>query len=355
MRGHCLPLSSPGELWRRSPFNGRRSRHGISLLEVLISMFVLLFGLLGVASMIVAGRHELAAASKIDHAASVGRAAFRDLKIRGFLDPSRWNTFDEAGNVTTLWQPDPVNHPGRPFLIKGIRLDRFAAVIDPLGLAAPGGSFSRSFPANMSSGLYMVRIAPYPLSNPATTYLVADLAFRSSDDLVFSSNSSNRDLPPTQQMLDGVKRASLGNYSWMATLKTDPSMSALDTLVTVSVAVFYKRNLSNPSAAEGRTTSVVMGGGGNFEFTLPIHPAANKPWTVTPGQWIMLSGTVGTGNHFQWYRVLAADQVHGRTQLVTLAGPDWNPNTTNTTAYLIDNVIAVYEKHMRLELPADAY
>lgn len=355
MRGPCLPLRSSGEPSLRWPFNRRRPRCGISLLEVLISMFVLLFGLLGVASMIVAGRHELGAASKIDHAATVGRAAFRDLKIRGFLDPSRWHTFDELGNVTTIWQPDPVNHPGRPFLIKGIRLDRFAAVLDPLGLAAPAGSFSRSFPANMSSGLYMLRIAPYQLSNPSTAYLLADLAFRSSDDLVFSSDSRNRDLPPTQQMLGGVKRASLGNYSWMATLKTDPSMSALDTLVTVSVAVFYKRDLTNPSATEGRTTNVIMGGGGNFEFTLPMRPTANKPWAVSPGQWIMLSGMVGTGNHFQWYRVLAADQVHDRTQLVTLAGPDWHANSTNTTAYLVDNVIAVYEKHMRLELPSDAY
>ncbi|MBI3838715.1 MAG: hypothetical protein HY288_12380 [Planctomycetia bacterium] len=331
--------------------SGLSSRRAISLLEVLISMFVLLVGLLGVAAMIPAGRHELLQASKIDHATTIGRAAFRDLKVRGYLNPANWYTLDDVGNSTALWQPDPVNHPGRPFLIKGVRVDRFAIVIDPMGLAAPAGSFSKSFPANTTSGLYLGRISPIPLSNVTNTYQLADLVFRSSDDLLFTPNANDRNVPPTQQMLGGAKRASLGNYSWIATIVTDPTMSALDSRMAVSVAVFYKRDLSNPSAAEGRTSNVVTGGGGNFQFTLPNHPVTNKPWAVKPGRWIMLSGTVDTGNHFQWYRVVAADQVDGTTQLVTLAGPDWNPNTTNTTAYLIDNVVMVYEKYMKLELP----
>lgn len=351
MGAPCLPRRSIDGLRPRSFF----SRRGISLLEVLISMFVLLFGLLGVASLIVAGRHELGAADRFDQAASVGRAAFRDLKIRGYLDPSTWHTLDEQGNDTPIWQPDHVNHPGRPFLIKGVRVDRFAAVIDPLGLAAPSGTFSRSFPANTSSGLYLLRLSPYSLSDPATAYALADLVFRSSHDLSIVPNAVSSDLPPTQQMLAGVRRASLGNFTWMATLKTDPTMPALDTLVTISVAVLYKRDLGNPSAAEGRTTSVAILGSETFELTLPLHPVTSRPWAVKPDRWIMLSGSLGTGNHFQWYRVLAAGQVDGNKQLVTLAGPDWNPQMTGTTAYLIDNVIAVYEKHMRLDLPADAY
>lgn len=96
-------------------------------------------------------------------------------------------------------------------------------------------------------------------------------------------------------------------------------------------------------------------GDGNFELNLPLHPVTSRPWAVKPDRWIMLSGSLGTGNHFQWYRVLAASQVHGTTQLVTLAGPDWNSQMTSTTAYQIDNVIAVYEKHMTLELPAEAF
>lgn len=319
-------------------------------------MFALLFGLLGVASLMVAGHHEVQIAEKLDTAGMVGRAAFREVEIRELLDPSTWETFDETGNVVRIWQPDPANHPRRPFLIKGVHVDRFAAVLDPLGLAAPAGTFSRSFPANApASSLYLLRISPFPLADPKVTYAVADLVFRSSHDLVVVQNLANRDLPPAQQMLGGARRASLGNHSWLATLKTAPTDSPLHNQITVSIVVFYKRDLSSSLAAEGRTTNVTVRGVSEFELGLPVHPVTNRAWSVSPGQWLMLSGSLGTGNHFQWYQVVMATQPENMSQLVTLAGPDWNPMTTNTTAYLIDNVVAVYEKHFNLKLPAESY
>ncbi len=318
-------------------------------------MFVLLFGLLGVASLIVAGRHEVQIAEKLDTAGMVGRAAFRDLEIRELLDPSTWETFDESGNVVRIWQPDPANHPGRPFLIKGVHVDRFGVVLDPLGLAAPAGTFSRSFPANASTSLYLLRISPFPMADPQTTYRVAELIFRSSQDLVFVSNPVDRELPPAPQMLGGARRASLGNYSWIATLKTAPTDSPLHTQITCSIVVYYKRDLSSSQAAEGRSTNVTVRGTGEFQLGLPVHPVTNRAWSVSPGQWLMLSGSLGAGNHFQWYQVLMASQPENMSQLVTLAGPDWSPTTTNTTVYLIDNIVTVYEKHLNLKLPPEPY
>lgn len=55
------------------------------------------------------------------------------------------------------------------------------------------------------------------------------------------------------------------------------------------------------------------------------------PWSVTPGQELFI------------------------LIMVILAGPDWNPSATTTTADLIDHVIAVYEKHLDLDLPARPY
>ncbi len=77
---------------------------GITLTEVLISMFVLMIGLLGVAAMIPAGRHEILEGSKIDNATAVGRAAFRDLKIRGYLNPANWRLAD--GTTPSYNPPD---------------------------------------------------------------------------------------------------------------------------------------------------------------------------------------------------------------------------------------------------------
>ena len=74
----------------------------------------------------------------------------------------------------------------------------------------------------------------------------------------------------------------------------------------------------------------------------------------------MLAGTLtrpaaarNSYNYFRWYRVVAASELDKNTnnQYVTLAGADWNPNTTSNQAWLFDNLIAVYEKNMRLELP----
>ena len=142
--------------------------------------------------------------------------------------------------------------------------------------------------------------------------------------------------------------------------------------MTVSVAVYHKRDLANPLTAETVTKAVAFPsttfpnpslGGGEVVLNNPVKAAK-------PGQWIMLAGTAGGGRPcFHWYRVIAADVVTstiplGMTlpagvttiQSVTLAGADWEavPPIGATLAqcpdaWLFDNIIAVYEKNMRLD------
>ena len=54
-------------------------RHGFSLLEVLVSVFVVLIGLLGVATMIPAGRYEMLQARKADMGADLSRAVMNSV------------------------------------------------------------------------------------------------------------------------------------------------------------------------------------------------------------------------------------------------------------------------------------
>ncbi len=61
-------------------------------MEVLMSMFILLIGLLSVGALIPVGRFEVGQADQIDRAASVGRSAFRMLKTCGMLRPDAGNT-----------------------------------------------------------------------------------------------------------------------------------------------------------------------------------------------------------------------------------------------------------------------
>jgi hypothetical protein len=63
------------------------ARRGISLMEVLISAFIMAVGLLGVAALLPVGHHEASKGMLADRAAEIGRMAFRDFQIRGY-DPA---------------------------------------------------------------------------------------------------------------------------------------------------------------------------------------------------------------------------------------------------------------------------
>jgi hypothetical protein len=338
-------------------------RRGISLLEVLISMFVLLIGLVGVGAMIPAGRFEILQGVKLDYASMVGREAFRDLKVRGYLNPNNW--YNASGtnvfNGTTFTSTSG-----------------FVA-IDPLGMTSPtlATGFGATFPYGASPTLSLTRISPMPVDTTSTNYtkIASDPIFRCPDDLNLTPHPKGVDYPPFQStlpvgnpqinpstlapMLAPIKRASQGNYSWLATIVPDPNPSVLPTSskMIVSVAVIYKRDLSTAGTSERTATVSSFNGIGEATLTLLAQP-------LRPGQWVMLAGTAQAGappttwNYIRWYRVVAADSPVPAlpapgpyTQYVTLAGPDWLPTAPNTTIWIIDNVIAVYEKNMKLELP----
>ncbi|MBX3424976.1 MAG: hypothetical protein KF688_04785 [Pirellulales bacterium] len=168
-----------------------RARGGISLLEVLISMFVLLFGLMGVAAMFPVGNHYAAQGQRFDRAAAAAPAAFAELKTRGYLRPEKWLyaplpptlagqvrisdpqnqiypvmlTGHHGPNYTgefNLPYPAAINqpHPG------------FAYVLDPLGVAAvvnpnPADANAAYFPGSMFDTSGSVTHEGYPnVANP---------------------------------------------------------------------------------------------------------------------------------------------------------------------------------------------
>jgi len=66
------------------------TRRGITLLEVLVAMLVLTIGILGMAAIIPLGKLELAEGDISDNASTVGRWAFREISVRGYLRPEMW-------------------------------------------------------------------------------------------------------------------------------------------------------------------------------------------------------------------------------------------------------------------------
>jgi hypothetical protein len=349
----------------------RVGRRGISLLEVLISMFVLLVGLAGIASLLPAGRSEIMQGVKLDYAMMVGRNALREIEARSYLSPgtpatdatrnlSYW--FDANGvRMWDLgaWAGGKWSKADAPFNVSG-GTNRVAVAFDPLSIYA-NAVYGQTFP-NTGGVAALTRISPLYQKNVAagvtTTQahtdangrLLAEGIFMCQDDLILRDNQAVKKDPPIQ-MMSSDKRSWNGNYTWLATLVSAPADSGLTSPMTLSVAVFYKRDLSSDGAGEHAVSATIPTPWSN-EITVnlanatPSSPAL-KP--LKPGQWFMLAGRLNGGTVAYWYRVIAAGAPDGTNQTLTLHGPDWNTAATNAQAFILDNVIAVYEKSVELQ------
>jgi hypothetical protein len=356
-------------------------------MEVLISMFVLAVGLLGVAALIPAGRHEIVEAAKLDNASMVGRAAFRDIQVRGYLNPTGW-VMDPSTTASYSLVYHPTTAPAKPFTSYNSggpqpESARYVGyVIDPLGLTLPTLPFANVFPAsallaNPMPAPPLIRIAPFAattISGPQR-YALFDSLCRSTFDQVLQPNAQNKDLPPTPRWFQpggtAARRMNDGNYSWIATIVSDPTRLATTADVTVSVAVFYKRDLSSGGMDEVER---------QVEFPIANTPQSVSGWLrildvprdlnnklkpVKPGQWIMLAGSKAATSdpdssvfqygYYRWFKVISAAPPEASggvyNQQINLANPDWNCTATRTRAWLFDNIVNVYEKQMPLEVP----
>jgi len=233
--------------------------------------------------------------------------------------------------------------------------------------------------------------------------------FMTQDDLVFDL-PDDRTLVPEQKFdSNNAKRQFDGKYTWMVTLspkgvfydltKVTPNTFARTDLYTLSFVVFHRRDMSmamhygNPTTegpdperlvyadfrdASNNLTPGAGIGGGNVSLetiawpsALPPRPHVEQDLEVRQGNWLMLSAKFrpnGNANLapvsvFRWYRVLSADEVsgdvsNGFTRTVTLLGPDWTDVIGGqlranalpvAQATLLNGVVAVYEKTIRLE------
>jgi prepilin-type N-terminal cleavage/methylation domain-containing protein len=83
---HCTKTNRRRQISSLRP----RRKRGISLLEILVAIFILSVGLLGVASLIPVGNSEVIKASIAHRSAETGLRAFREMRLRGYLNPQNW-------------------------------------------------------------------------------------------------------------------------------------------------------------------------------------------------------------------------------------------------------------------------
>lgn len=266
---------------------GARSRSGVTLLEVLMAMGVMVVGLMGLASLIPLGRLELAEGNRLDNTSTLGRAAFRDITVHGYLRPEMWVDPTTGQNIsatngfktgTRLSPPvapiviDPlmcapidfgetINQAGPASVNDDEAAHRRNVSVFPysLGLPNAGGSSLESQASTPKIARVSLRSFPTNVNQRSATslaytmrYDVASRLFRSNDDLNFAIPTA-KDKNPTSLFVP----TEMSSTTFTAQDNTINSAGSLVVTKTIGRAGFreYKGDYSwfmiaEPSLAE---------------------------------------------------------------------------------------------------------
>jgi len=376
-------LCTPHTLSLRTPHSALRTRRGISLLEVLISMFILTVGLLSISTLLPVGSFQVQKAGIEDRKSTIGQNAFREFRTRGMSDIRKWiHYFSPQGPEPVIAANGSVHAELSPQYLP------LSVAIDPLclGNGFTGGAISKLFP-RLPAGVTnddmrqprMPRVGLLDVRNRQ----IAEQIFLSHDDAVFEETADPDSPPVSKWELDAnnnpIRRQFEGNFSWLVTLTPayfTSAMPAPTTQYNVSIAIFFKRSVNSRTTGEGvevermvevdtRRNQLGGFGLGGGELVLKGN-AANT--AVRPGDWVLVSGRYPGGRLakvpvFRWYRVVVAGEYEqDKTQrVITLAGPDW-PGVTNedpakwtclpSHVAIFEGCVGVFEKTVHLEGPS---
>ena len=365
-------------------------RRGVSLLEVLFAILVTTIGLLGAVAVLPVASMQAQKGRMNDAMAVAGLSAVHEFDTRGMRQTSRWMAWDSTNNryssipLGPFTQVPLVNSAANPQYGRSFCIDPRFIAANP---TSPNSGTASFFPYTAStSEPRMLRITLFSGLRDSSNNMLpmgstqADHIFQLADDLTYERPEDDRTLN-ARQIFDSFpsdatkasKRQSDGHMSWMATLVPKLERHAapsLDTYV-LSIVMFHDRpaglSLSEvdplrerivelETMASGSPVPGVSGG------EVQLKSGTEAALKLRPNDWIMLSGFVSHGGGgpsipvFKWYRVSDCDpevEFDGTTytRYATLIGEDWNTAVPLTTlrATIVDGVVGVYEKTIRLE------
>ncbi len=338
----------------------RSHSRGISLLEVMISIGVVGIGLLGVASLIPLANYKAAKGVQEDRKALFGKRAFRDYYVQNI--PQRI-AFPPAFDARSREAFESI---------------RTAYVIDPVLMGQLNQQVAK-FPydtrlaSSPVGNLLPYRLTIDPALQPLARQAVADQVFRMSDDLVVEAPKSPQEFMRQSYVFTpgnpaSIKTYSYGAYSWMATISPDSLNRPNSRTQTLSIVVFYQRQLGLPRQEIFYSITGDLSGPAKVVYlqesqqqTLPV-PGDTSDVGPRVGGWIAVvrlvpAGTAGV-SELKWYRIVAADMVEptgGNSNVIrelTLVGPDWVATPTGPPggvfAVYVKNVASVYEKTIEM-------
>ena len=257
------------------------NRHGISLLEVLISMGILTIGLVSVLSLIPAGRSQAMKAAAYDRGSALAANAAADFINRGFARPDGW-----------IAKPS---------------LSTTFVVFDPL--YTPVANASPQWPPS-GSGIQPKLDAATTASSSSVTSAgipVADILLRSEDDILFTTETVGPDDTPVPRWssVNTGRHAFEGTFSYVATLEDATGSWQPGTYATLTVVTFLRRDAGQPPVILRPSPP---DGGGQTDPTWSINPT-NIPTGMTAVRELIKPGSMVLhvdGASYKWYRVLMA-------------------------------------------------
>jgi len=385
---------------------------GVSLVEVIFSIGVIIIGILGVMSILpLAGRRAQDSVSM-----SVG-AAMGD-SVAGKILSNRWNQkgklriLTPAGTVVRTvidtpvppftYTPATFTLPNQPFCIDPMMI-RAGTSVTPLN---DSSGFNTSYfpyykpthnptidPSLTGQPQLSESAGPAPLGSPAPLrrlIRVGLLRTASSTDLLnvseaFHIAERNDDVRfdrPKDKTLPAMimgdratnvagstpygARFGRGEYSWIATVVPEETRG----YATLSVVIIRNRlrdfdlptdspaTIPERNAASERLASVVSaigfvgGAGGMVEISSNLNTVSR----ILPGQWVMLSNFNANGSPVhRWYRIagFGGDVVKNETvqtwsREIHLDGADWDFSST-TQMTIVDGAVSVTNHFVRLD------
>ena len=327
------------------------NRRAISLLEILVSIFVLAVGLLSVASLITAGKFSAVKAVLNDQTVAALEGAMAEFRAEKLI---RSTEFPDRTYATLLYAD------GSPLLKEDLpALGTFA--LDPLGVIAMGSAAS-TFPFDLDSAnpptptmRRMTLRANTGAASPAMTTVVARELFTSHDELIFSL-PDNPELPPTEGFsLDGsgkaLKRQSKDTLSWLILMSPhDSAWGYMATFVVFDRRVLELGRTDDGTPLERMVNASLMSGGIVPNDTLVLtSPDRRDLQELKSGDWLLLHGRnhLDTADLLKYGKIRHASEITGTGPYSIEVGTtmeQWGGLTTGLTATLLEDVVAIGQR-----------
>ena len=386
-----------------------QSRAGTTILEVMFAIFVVIVGLLGIASILPLAARNASDSNAHNNAQALGQRWFASFTALRLNEPNAfsskqlgydWYWFRD--NASPGFQVfSHLNNPPASLPTSSVWANQ-SICIDPMFYSEPSVRARIAETAGLDAG-YRLAVFPYyrdtydPLDDPLATSsslppqprmlrttlglsstniasrkLVEDI-FASPDDVAFDADETDN-TQAAYRLFDASQAKALANgqYSWLATLAPIEPFSNINDLTPtyiLSLVVMNRRDreyLATPLPAPGDAEAKPAGErlvsvlplSGNFQNgtggRVRLMANAQTSDVVHIGDWIMLGGYSPVGGSFakfRWYRIIAMNQQPtlssgAWSRDVVLEGPDFEFPATGAQGTLMSGVVTVVERNV---------